>query len=269
MIKLLLSLSLLPLWLHAGELHLKLQNVSEDSRTGTIQSQRVETGVSGFVVRRFSPEHTAIIASAVTTGYDANRTLLGVAFSPYTGLRQNSLPEGNWEPKAGDEVILAFAYSRGVMIAPTREVYLNLTGQVKTIDWVHPDTLATYLSYEGHPSPLKKDLSGFCSVTTTGLLFVYLYDSLFTVDCHSLGLLQISKAAAEYSNPMRPFFSRVEDIDANWFGAGSGRIDDYETYYLELLVENNPQSQKLYDFIQSSSSADKQLLDEFDLKGQP
>jgi hypothetical protein len=255
--------------LHAGELHLSLDAVSAETETGTIKTARVEPGVSGFVVRHFTPEHSAIIANAVAEAYDETTGVLTVAFSEYNGLQQNSLPRGEWQPKAGDEVILAFAYTRGILIAPTRTTYLKLTEQLKSVDWMHPDTLATYLSYRGHPTPLKEDLAGFCTVATTGLLFLYLDDSLFTVDCQSLSLLQLTAAGLAYEAPQLPFYTRVEEIDANWFGSGSGRLDAYEPYYLELLVENNPHSRKLYDFIQSHPSADKQLLDEFDLKGQP
>jgi len=265
----LFSLLLFSLMLYAGELHLRLQTVSEDGKSGQIESARVEPGVSGFVIRRFAPGHSAVIADAVVTAYDDNRSTLSVALSEYQGLRQHSLPKGTWQPKAGDEVVLAFAYDRGVLIAPTRETYQKLTGQIKQVAWTHPDNLATYLSYRGHPTPLKEDLSDFCSVATTGLLFIYLDDALFTVDCQSMAVLQVSKAELPYAEPQLPFFSRVETIDANWFGNGSGRLERYEPYYLELLVKHNPRSRKLYDFIQSHPSADKQLLDEFDLKGQP
>jgi hypothetical protein len=267
--KLLFSLFILSLMLRAGELHLTLQSVSDDAKSGQIKTARVEPGVSGFVVRHFTPEHSAVIANAVVTAYDEHAGMLSVAFSEYNALRQASLPKGTWQPRSGDEVILAFAYSRGVLVAPTRGIYLKLTEQIKTVEWMHPDTFATYLSYQGHPTPLKSDFAGFCSVATTGLLFLYLEDSLFTLDCQSLGVLQVSKAGLAYGSAQHPFYSRVETIDANWFGAGSGPLEQYDPYYLQLLVENNPKSQKLYDFIQSHPSADRQLLDQFDLKGQP
>lgn len=255
--------------LFGGELHLTLDTVSDDGTAGTIKTARVEPGVSGFLIRHFTPEHSAIIANAVVSAYDEAQGIVHVDFSEYTGLRQNSLPKGEWQPAAGDEVILAFAYDRATLLAPNADIYRKLTSRINTVDWVHPDTLATYLSYKGHPTPIKADLSGFCSVMTAGLLMLYLDDALFTVDCHSLAVLQISQADLTYENTKLPFYSRVKEIDANWFGEGSGELDSYEPYYYELLVENNPHSRKLYDFIQSHPSVDRQLLDEFDLKGQP
>ena len=269
MVKLLFSLALLCTSLLAGELHLTLQSVSKDESSGTIQTARVEPGVSGFVIRRFNDAHSAIIANAVSTAYDDASGTLTVALSPYTGLRQNALPKGTWTPRAGDDVVLAFAYSRGVLVAPTRDVYFQLTDRIKSVDWMHPDALATFLSFRGHPTPLQQDLSDFCTVATTGLLFIYLDDSLFTLDCQSMSVLQISKADFAYKDPQLPFYSRVEEIDANWFGEGSSPLEAYAPYYLELMVENNPHSQKLYDFIQSHPSADRGLLDDFDLKAKP
>jgi len=262
---LLLTLITLASLLHAGELHLSLQHVCADGHCGTISTARVEPGVSGFVVRHFTPEHSAIITNAVAGDYDANTSTLNVAFSPYSGLRQNSLPKGLWQPRIGDEVVLAFAYSRGILIAPTQSVYHKLTEKIDSIEWIHPDALASFLSYKGHPTPLKKDLGAFCTVVTAGVLLLYLDDALFTLDCQSLAVLQITRADLAYAKPELPFYSRVETIDANWFGKGSGRLETYEPHYFELMVENNPHSVKLYDYIQSHPSRDKALLDNFDL----
>ncbi len=253
----------------AGELHLTLENVTDDRSMGTVETARVEPGVSGFVVHHFTPEHSAIVANAVAKTYDDAKGLLTVAFSPYTGLRQNSLPKGDWQPQKGDELILAFAYSRALLLAPTREIYLSLTQQIRSVDWMHPDTFATYLSYRGHPTPLKSDIKGFCTVATTGLLFLYLDDALFTLDCQSLALLQITRADKTYAKAQLPFYSRVEEIDANWFGEGSDELESYEPYYYELMVENNPRSRKLYDYLRSRPDTDKRLLKQFKLKEAP
>ena len=265
---LLLSIGLSAL-LFAGELHLTLKSVSPDASEGTVETARVEPGVSGFVVHHFTPEHSAIVANAEAKAYDDEKRILTVAFSPYTGLRQNSLPKGDWQPQAGDELILAFAYSRALMLAPTRETYQELTSKIRSVDWIHPDTFATYLSYQGHPTPLKRDISGFCTVATTGLLFLYLDDALFTLDCQSFALLQITKTDLHYTHAALPFYSRVEEIDANWFGEGSDELESYEPYYYELMVENNPHSRKLYEYLQSRPSTDKRLLEQFELKEAP
>jgi len=265
-VRILWFITLLTGWLGAAELHLTLADVSGE--TGEAKCAGVEPGVSGFVVRHFTPDHSAIIANAVVTAFDANTTTARLAFSAYTGLKQNALPSGEWTPQVGDEVVLAFAYSRGVLLAPTRELYTKLTSGLASVQWSHPDTLATYLSFQGHPTPLKEDFQGFCTLATVGLLFVYLDDTLFTLDCQSLTLMQLSDIGFDYKDGQTPFYTRVESIDANWFGAGSSRMDVYGPYYYELMVENNPHSKTLYDWIAAHPDLDQSLLKEFDLKGQ-
>ncbi len=266
MTRLLTFFLILAVSLTAKELHLTLDRTAENDTCGYIKTARVEPGVSGFVVHHFTPEHSAIVANAVAAAYDDEKGELRVDFSPYTGLRQNSLPKGEWKPGKGDEVILAFAYNRGLLLSPTRKIYRDLTSRLRNIDWIHPDTFATYLSYRGHPTPLKKDIRDFCTVATTGLFYLYLEDSLFMLDCQSLALLQIAKADMPYTDAKVPFYSRVEEIHANWFGVGSGELKSYGPYYFELMVENNPRSRKLYDYIQSHPSIDRALLKKFDLK---
>lgn len=261
------ALLLIAVGLGAGELHLSLDRISDDGKTGWIKTARVEPGVSGFVVHHFTPEHSTIVGNAVVSAYENGEVVLNL--SEYTGLRHNALPKGEWYPAPGDEVVLAFAYSRGILLAPTREIYSSITRQIAGIDWMHPDTFATFLSYRGHPTPLKEDISDYCTVATTGLIYLYLSDTLFTLDCQSFTLLQITPADLGYSDPVLPFYSRVEEIDANWFGEGSGRLESYEPHYFELMVEYNPGSQQLYDYLQSHHSVDKRLLDEFELKSEP
>lgn len=255
--------------LSAGELHLPLEHVSKDHRAGTVKTARIEPGVSGFVVHHFTPEHSAIVANAVVSRYDEQNGTVHLKFSDYTGLRQASLPKGEWQPEAGDEIVLAFAYGRGVLVAPTREIYRELTRKITTVDWVHPDTLATFLSYRGHPTPLAEDLRDYCTVVTTGLLFLYLDDALFTLDCQSLAVLQISRADLKYSRAQLPFYSRVEEIDANWFGKGSSELDAYEPHYFELMAQHNPHSQALYNYLKAHPTFGKALLQDFDIEETP
>lgn len=255
------------LGLEAGELHLTLEQLSDDGKTGRIETAEIEPGVSGFVVHHFTPEHSTIVAGAVVASYENGEAV--VSLTPYTGLRHNALPKGEWTPAPGDEVILAFAYHRALLLAPTLELYRTITKKIAGVEWVHPDTFATFLSYQGHPTPLKEDIRDFCTISTAGLLYLYLDDSLFTVDCQSMTLLQITQADYPYSDPVLPFYSRVEEIDANWFGEGSSYLETYEPHYFELLAKNNPHSQKLFDYIQSHHSVDRRLLDDFELKSTP
>ncbi len=227
----------------------------------------IDVGVSGFIVHRFNSEHSAIVASAVVSDFNPETAEATLTLSPYDGLRQNSLPSGNWRPEVGDFAILAFDYERAMLIAPSEEIYHQITKRITTLDWVHPDGFAAYLSYRGHPTPLAEDMQGYCSVASIGLIYLYSAETLFTIDCKSLTLLQLTPAPfSSPETPKLPFYSRVEKIEANWFGKGSSTLESYEPYYLELLVLNNPKDSKLYHFIKSNDSLRSVLLDEFEIE---
>jgi len=248
-----------------NEVHLTLQSVSEDHKSATVNTAKIENGVSGFIVRHFNSEHSAIIANAVVKNYNEHNKTLTLGLSKYTGLRNNSLPSGAWEPKAGDEAVLAFGYARALLIAPQESIWYKISSGVKALEWVHPDTFATYLSYLGHPTPLKDDISGFCTVVNAGLLYIYAQNALFTLDCQSFALLQITPAAYDRTGSKLPFYSRVEEIREAWWGEGSSPLETYDPYYMELIVENNPTSKMLYEYIKNNDSNITQLLEEFEI----
>jgi len=111
------------------------------------------------------------------------------------------------------------------------------------------------LSYKGHPTPLQKDFKNFCNNVSVGLLFFYIEQNLYTVDCHSFKILNIQNAPLQQKEQKLPFYSRLEKIEANWFGEGSDELEDYEPYYYELLYKNNETNAKLIQNIQNSPDA--------------
>ncbi|MDX1296602.1 MAG: plasminogen-binding N-terminal domain-containing protein [Sulfurimonadaceae bacterium] len=247
----LLLLSLLPAWLLAQTLSTTLLSVNEEQ--GTAKLEQAQAGLSGVIVRHFNEEHSAIIANAQVSSYNAENKIANLMISPYDGLQQNSLPKGTWSPKAGDEVLIAPDYTRALLIAPDATVYDRITSAFKTLAWVHPDRFTAHLSISGHPSPTQEDFSGFCTDNAVGLLYIYLEHSLFTLDCKSLSLLQVSHAPIVYDNVKLPFFNRVESIREAFWGEGSDLMDAYAPYYLELMEEYNENSKMLVDYHTSES----------------
>ncbi len=265
MFKSLLLLTLFSLSLYADLIQTKILDVNNNIAVAKLDT--IQLGVSGFIVREFTPEHSSIIANAVVKHYDKNTHYAEIAFTPYTGLRQNSLPSGKWNVKDGDTLVLAFGYSRSLLIAPTEEVHDFISSRIKSVTWMHPDEFTTFLSYRGHPSPLKKDFSDFCTFSSAGLAYIFAHKTLFTLDCQSLQLLQITEAPIETNQEtMLPFYSRIETIREAWWGEGSNPMQNYD-YYLKLMIENNPNNKKLYAFIKSSNESNvSNLQNLFELK---
>jgi len=230
-----------------------------DGQQGVIKIGTLQEGISGFVVRHFNDAHSAIIAQAVVVAVDSEHNEATLAFSTYDGLKQHALPKGTWTPKAGDEVQLAFAYNRALLIAPNREIYHHVTSKGENISWISPDLFAAMLSERGHPTPLQEDIQDFCDAATVGLLYIYTQKSLFTLDCHSFQVLQTTPLPHEASGVQVPFYSRIEHIREAWWGAGSSPMRVYEPYYFHLIEGRNQSNALFQKWRQSTSVSSKEL----------
>jgi len=255
---------LLPFFLFASAIETPLLRIEKEQ--AIVHIPAIDIGVSGFIVRHFTDRHSAIISNAIVSSFNKETQEATLTLSKYDGLIQNSLPNGNWTPQKGDMAILAFSYVRAVLIAPSETIYHDITSRIQTINWVHPDGFAAFLSYKGHPTPLAEDMQTYCSVASLGLIYLFSDNALFTIDCKSLTLLQITPASMQVENQELPFYSRIENIEANWFGKGNDELEAYDPYYMKLLVENNEKNLKLYKYIKSSDSNSSELLDDFDIK---
>ncbi len=219
-----------------------------EANYGFINIDTIQEGVSGFLVRKFNDDHSAIIANAIVVDFNATTSKAKVKFSPYDGLKQNALPKGKWKPREGDEVQLAFAYNRALLIAPNREIYNDITSRARSIEWVHADIFAAVLSYRGHPTPQAKDIQDFCNVSTIGLLYIYTKETLFTLDCKSLNVLQITTLINDDKTVKLPFYSRIDTIREAWWGEGSSPLKKYDPYYMNLIAKHNRTNRLFKEF---------------------
>ena len=245
MIKHIFLFFIFTLTLIAGVIKTPILSVDKSSNTATIKVSSVDVGVSGFVVHQLSEDSSIILKDVVVINYDKSSKIATLEMSDFNELNQNSLPHGNWEVEVGDTAILAFGYSRALLIAPNEEVYYRVTKATSQVQWLHPDIFATILSYTGHPTPLKEDFKKMYNTTSVGLVFFYINKKLFTVDAKTMQIINISYADLKQDSVKLPFYSRIDEIEANWWGEGSGELDEYEPYYYQLLMENNPNNARL------------------------
>ena len=234
------------------------------SETATVKLQNIDVGISGFIVHKITPEHTSILKSVTVISFDKETNLAKLKISDFNGLKNNSLPSGKWEVEVGDEVELTFAYSRALLIAPSEEIYHRITKSIR-VEWVHSDIFTTLLSYRGHPTPLKSDFEAMSDVSSIGLLFIYLDKRVYTVDIKSFKILSISDAPLVQDSVQLPFYSRIEEIEANWFGAGHNELEDYEMHYYELLSEQNKKNKKFYEIIKNGDEKLHFILKNFEI----
>ncbi|WP_373036414.1 plasminogen-binding N-terminal domain-containing protein [Sulfurimonas sp.] len=247
--KYIILILVLALQLMAGVVKSPLISVDEQNGVATIKIDKIDVGMSGFIAHNISKEHSVILKNVVVSSYDSNSKIATLKMSPYDALRNNALPSGRWNVTVGDTAILAFGYTRGLLIAPNNDIYHRITKSVKNLQWVHPDIFATILSFNGHPTPLREDFTNFSIATSVGLAFIYLDKKLFTVDAKSFKILTITDAQLKQESTQLPFYTRVEEIDAAWWGEGSSRLDYYEPYYYKLLTEANPDNKELQKIV--------------------
>lgn len=236
------------LTLFASVIKTPVLSVDEITQTVTIKINRIDVGMSGFIVHQLGQHNASILKNVSVSNYNPNTKIATLQMKPFDQLVQNSLPTGNWKVEVGDTAVLAFGYSRALLIAPNEEVYYRITQATKQIQWVHPDLFATILSFNGHPTPLKEDFNAMSIATSVGLVFFYLNQKVFTVDAKTLQVLNITKAVLTQDSLKLPFFTRVEEIGTNWydfFDDGAEELEEYEAYYYQLLIESNPNNKEL------------------------
>jgi hypothetical protein len=222
----------------ASNIKLPVVSIDEKNDTVTVNIERIDIGMSGFIVHKIAPNHTSILKNVTVVAFDKDTQMATLKMTPYNNLRNNSLPSGKWKVAVGDDVELAFGYSRALLITPSEEIYHRISKAVN-VQWIHPDLFATILSFRGHPTPLKEDFDAMSISTSVGLLYIYLEQNLYTIDIRSFKILGITDAPLTQDSVKLPFYSRVENIDANWFGEGSSELESYEPYYYELLDRYN------------------------------
>ncbi|MEA3331350.1 MAG: plasminogen-binding N-terminal domain-containing protein [Campylobacterota bacterium] len=237
--------------LFGGVVKSPIVSVNVDETLVSIKIAKIDVGMSGFVVHNIAQNHSTILKSAVVKSYDEQSQIATLELSEYDALRQNSLPNGKWHVEVGDMVVLAFGYTRGLLIAPSEDIYYRVTRATKHLQWIHPDIFATLLSFNGHPTPLREDFKKLALSTSVGLLFFYIEKKLYTVDSQSFKILNISDAPLVQKDVKPPFYTRVEEIEASWWGEGSDELESYAPHYYKLLLEANPNHKKLQAEIDS------------------
>jgi hypothetical protein len=221
-------------------------SVNYDENTAKIKINKIDVGVSGFIVHQLSKKHSTIILSASVKSFNPKTGEATLTLTPFHLLDNDSVPYEKYKVKVGDRAQLAFGYTRSLLIAPDEEIYHRITKSIKT-QWIHPDLFATILSFKGHRTPLKSDFNLMADATSTGLLFIYLDKKIYTLDMKSFKILTISDAPLEQKSVHLPFYTRVQKIDSSWwdFGAGTSKMKNYEKYYYGLLLKNNKKNKEL------------------------
>lgn len=239
---------LLGLEVFAGILRSPIISVNKEQTSASIKINKIDIGMSGFISHKIKGGHSSILKNATVISYDKDTKIAKLELSEFIDLKNNALPNGKWIVEVGDTAVLAFGYTRGLLISPNEEIYYRITKSAK-IQWIHPDLFATILSFNGHPTPLREDFIKIASGLSIGLVYIFLDKKIYTLDTKSFKILSIMDADLLQDESNTPFYTRVPEIDANWFGDGNDELEYYEPHYYMLMAEANPKNQKLYDIV--------------------
>jgi len=227
-------------------IHSQITSINQDEDRIYIKPvEGAQVGMFGVVVQSFDATHSTALSWVEVLSIDTKSII--VRSIPIVALEQSALPSGTWKPKIGDIVTLGYNYHRALLISPNASAYKKVTNFHKQRHWVHPDIFATVLSSNGHPTPLVDDFKDTCRANNIGLLGFILERSIVTVDCQSFKIIEVRTTTLSTKEVQLPFYTRVSNIEANWFGEGSDELLEFTPYYTKLLAENNPEN----DWIQT------------------
>jgi len=195
-------------------------------------SDQVKIGSSGIIIHNYDQEHRTIIAKAVVTKKDGTDMYLKLYY--YKDLNMDALPSYKIVPKAGDTVIFNYLYKRILPIVPNQDAFEKFKQSFPRIDVIHPDLFAYELAVEGNPAPKLADFRKECNSDDFGLLFFALSDQGYFVDCTSFKVIGKLNFPTE-GKKEKPFYTRIKNIKAKFFGLGSDEIKDFDSYYKNLL----------------------------------
>ncbi len=242
-----------------------ITSINSDATEITIEIDKIDVGMSGWVIHKINDNHKTIIKNVEVTKFDKDTKVATLKLSDYTAFGNDTLPNVNFKVKIGDNVVLTFGYSRGLLIAPSEDIYYRITKKSQ-VQWVHPDIFATTLSFSGHPTPLREDFTRVSDSNSIGLIYIFLDNTIYTLDSKSFKILAATTVSLVQEEVVLPFYTRIKEIDSNWWGEGSSELEDYEPHYYKLIAKANPNNKDLYQKIKNSDEKLQYILKDFNIK---
>ncbi|WP_458699634.1 plasminogen-binding N-terminal domain-containing protein [Sulfurospirillum sp. 1307] len=204
-----------------------------NGRFATVEnSDNIVVGSSGIVLHSFKDGSSTIVARAEVVKKDNDKAT--IKFEVFKYLAQDAFPKPGILPQVGDQVKLNYLYNRSLIVAPNYNVYKEVTEHFKDIQWVHPDIFGAYLAKEYRPNPDREIFQKVCSLNSTGLVFFALERNAYFVDCNNFKVLKTLKGG-HIKTAQAPFYTRVKGIETSWIKWSGSYINDYNSYYRNLL----------------------------------
>lgn len=203
-----------------------------DGDFGYINVAKQKVGQSGIVVDK-SSSSPIIIAIASVVQSDDTKTKL--EFKEFDGFKQDAIPNSKLKASDGDFFILNYLYEASIIIAPNNESFQTLRKKLPSFDFLHSDMLASFLKVEEEPIPSKDLIQRFALEQNLGSIFVIIENKAYQIDTRTFKIVNILDISYGDKKTMKPFYTRVDEIEQGTFDFGAEEIDEYTQYYKELL----------------------------------
>lgn len=195
-----------------------------------IPSLDLKVGESGIITRS-SNNNEFIIANVVVDSIEDGVAKL--TYSKFNTISQQYMPHPLGTPMEGDKVIFRILYNRALIVAPNQNLYQKVVDNNDAIDFIHSDIFASFLTNNKSNMPTKNDFTKFCNKFSIGIVFIWRNNSLFTLDCNSLKVLDrktLIDVTVSSLDVKLPFFTRLsnEALDEMF---DMEKMQDYDVYY--------------------------------------
>lgn len=210
---------------------------SSGDHIGYVPAFDLKVGESGEVLRWFSSNRSGIIGKAVVLEVKNNKAK--ILIERFTGLDQSAFPVATLQPEKDDEVIFRAFNDRAFLISPSQNIYEKVRSAYPDVTWLHPDLFIAHLLDVNQLSPSMKDFRKICYQYSAGVIYLVTKTEGLVLDCQTFGKLKhdVISGQAPAKERMRPFYSRIGNLDRSWFAyvVGDLVVNDYYVYYQALL----------------------------------
>ncbi len=203
------------------------------NKIATLQKTTLKIGQSGVIIHKYNDTHSLIIANATVIKNKNDKTTLLIFNNKM--LKQDAIPTSKLIPQNGDIFIANHLYTSSLLITPNYESSQNIHNLYPKQNFLNPDILASYLKIISTPIPSQKDIQAFCKKNDIGTIFIVINNKFYILDTYSFKKLHMSNINITDSSTQKPFFTKVTNIETEFFDFGDEEIKDYNKFYSKLL----------------------------------
>jgi hypothetical protein len=193
----------------------------------------IKDGESAYIIRDFTYNQKVIINRCIV---ETNGSLQKLNCEGFNELYQPSLTNVQAKIKKGDRVVVGLLSKSAMIIAKDYNSYDEVSNLKIDYILLHPDLFALILYDDDNINPTRDDFRKFCKDNFIERLIFTFSDGLYEVDCFSFKTIKINpKFQTKTKKFKKPFYHRLEDIEAGFFDFSSEEIEDFDKYYKKLL----------------------------------